>query len=116
MCKRNGHMPLSDDRTVDEATANDSPGAAAVPSLMPLVLVGLSGVLFSVQGGVLKLSYAHGAGAFEVVMVRGLIQSIGVFTTQVALHQRGAYPLPVRHWLGTSWRGRNLPHVFPHVF
>jgi drug/metabolite transporter (DMT)-like permease len=94
------HVRFVDEQESDAAPV-DRPSVSVTP-LVPLALVGFSGVLFSIQGAVLKLAYARGADTFEVVTVRGSVQLVGVLLTMVTMHCRGTHPLPVRHWLGKT--------------
>lgn len=68
----------------------------------PLLLVGLSGVLFAVQTACLKIALARGIGALEFVAVRGMTQFILTALSFLLLRARGTHPLPMRHWLGVS--------------
>jgi hypothetical protein len=70
------------------------------PSILPLALVAVSGVLFALQSGLLKLIFARNIGLFEAITVRGAVQAFGVLPVLACESYNGR--LPMRHWCGTS--------------
>ena len=73
-----------------------------MPPSLNLMLAGLSGLLFSLQGAALKVALARGIGAFQVVAIRGSIQALTVMVMLVPLAK------PQHSLLARTWPERRL--------
>ena len=94
MGRSNRHLRFEDERDAAPDAALDAlpdtdPSQQTATALMPLILVGVSGVLFAFQGAVLKLVYARNVEAFQAATFRGSVQVVGVLATMLAMRIRG---------------------------
>ena len=68
----------------------------------PLSLVALSSLFFSTQALLVKILGLSSVGSFEIILVRGICQALGVVSVMFF------WGTPVREWLGTTSREAGL--------